>query len=212
MTTVQSETASEVLEERLLDTRPLHSVSDGSANIESIAEYLRKSYGVRHEAATALQSQAAALAEARRDSGRLHDYANMRDWQVVALAKFAKWAISESAFAGCDLGGAEVQEKAQEIGLIVSTVYDPIKHGSSDVADAGMDWYEFTSLLSDNPETAEPFKPARADAAESKLKVAEEALRRIASSLDIESYPRPCLERTLGDIASEALATIGAKP
>ena len=51
----------------LLDTRPLHSVSDGKASLESIAEYLRKSYEVRHKAATALQAQADALAEARRE-------------------------------------------------------------------------------------------------------------------------------------------------
>lgn len=102
-----------------------------------------------YEAATALQSQAAALAEAKRGSDTL-----VETIEIIQKSYAEREAIWN-----------QMQER-------------------------------FSAIL------------ARADSAEAKINVAEEALRRIASSLDIESYPRPCLERTLGDIAREALATV----
>lgn len=90
--------------------------------------------------------------EAERDGlldklGRQHDYANMRDWQVAQLAPFAKWVIEESAFFGCDLNGGDVQEKAAAAGLITATTYDPEKHGPTDMAEPGDEWFVFTSTL-----------------------------------------------------------------
>lgn len=67
------------------------------------------------------------------------------------LADFARWVIRESAFSGCDLHGDEVQEQALARMMIVRTLYDPDRHGSSDVADAGDEWFEFASVLEQNP-------------------------------------------------------------
>lgn len=104
--------------------------------------------------ATAIESLSRQLEEARealtverKKRGQQHDYANMRDVQVVQLAGFAKWAIREGAFSGCDLYGGDVQDEAEKAGLIVRTVYDPAIHGPSDVAEPGMEWFVFSSLL-----------------------------------------------------------------
>lgn len=61
------------------------------------------------------------------------------------LSEFTKWAIENSAFEGCDLNGADVQDKAVACGILEKTKYDPKKHGSSiDCCEPGDDWYVFT--------------------------------------------------------------------
>jgi hypothetical protein len=60
------------------------------------------------------------------------------------LAKFARWAIENSAFEGCDLDGHDVQMKATELGILSETKFDPKKHGSSAIAEPGDRWYVFT--------------------------------------------------------------------
>jgi hypothetical protein len=55
-----------------------------------------------------------------------------------ALADFARWVITESAY---------VQDKAVEAGLLVATKYDPEQHGPSDIAEPGDDWFVFSPAL-----------------------------------------------------------------
>lgn len=60
------------------------------------------------------------------------------------LAEFARWAIENGPFDGCDLDGGSVQEKAEACGILVKTVYDPDKHGGNSVAKQGDDWFLFS--------------------------------------------------------------------
>lgn len=71
------------------------------------------------------------------------------DKMVEALQEFAKWAIREGAFQAADLDGLSIQEKAQELGLIEPTIYDPAKHGPSDCAEPGGEWFIFTAALAE---------------------------------------------------------------
>jgi hypothetical protein len=64
-----------------------------------------------------------------------------------ALADFARWVITESAFSGCDIFGGDVQDKAVDAGLLVATKYDPEQHGPSDIAEPGDDWFVFSPAL-----------------------------------------------------------------
>lgn len=50
------------------------------------------------------------------------------DAGLAQLVEFARWVIRESAFAGCDLQGDEVQEKAVALGLLREEAYEPEKH------------------------------------------------------------------------------------
>lgn len=59
-----------------------------------------------------------------------------------AMAKFVDWALSEGSWDGCDLNGGDVQDKAEQLGLLVRTKYDPEVHGNSDCAEPGDDWFE----------------------------------------------------------------------
>jgi hypothetical protein len=73
-----------------------------------------------------------------------------------AMAQFVRWAMQEGPWDGCDLDGASIQDKAEELGLIVKTKYDPEKHGPA--ADwmfaPGDDWYTLA------PEIAALIPPA----------------------------------------------------
>lgn len=40
------------------------------------------------------------------------------DEQLRALKAFARWAIQNTAWAGCDLDGGEVQDEALKLGII----------------------------------------------------------------------------------------------
>jgi len=64
-----------------------------------------------------------------------------------AMVEFIRWAIQESAFAGCDLDGGSVQAKAEALGLIKSTRFDPAIHGEHPDAVYGDPWYVFCDEL-----------------------------------------------------------------
>lgn len=64
-----------------------------------------------------------------------------------AAVAFVKWALQEGSWQGADLDGGSVQDKAESLGLIVKTQYDPEKHGPHDYAEPGYDWYVFSDLL-----------------------------------------------------------------
>jgi len=67
--------------------------------------------------------------------------------EVIALQVFARWAIREGAFQAADLDGLSIQEKAHELGLIEATTYDPERHGPSDFAERGDEWFTFAPFL-----------------------------------------------------------------
>lgn len=69
-----------------------------------------------------------------------------------ALIKFFKWAMQEGPWEGGDLDGGSIQDKAESLGLIVKTKFDPAKHGDpyNDHGE-GDDWYEFASSLATQP-------------------------------------------------------------
>lgn len=65
-----------------------------------------------------------------------------------AAAKFVRWAMREGAWDGSGLDGGEIQDKAEELGLIVRVPYDPEKHGESEFdVEAGDDWFVFAGPL-----------------------------------------------------------------
>jgi hypothetical protein len=73
-----------------------------------------------------------------------------------AVRRFARWCIQESAFEGGDLDGAQVQEKALELGLLKEVAFDPEKHdptGSRETlwVDAGDPWFVFSDALALRP-------------------------------------------------------------
>jgi hypothetical protein len=59
------------------------------------------------------------------------------------LKEFVEWAVKNSAFSGCDLNGAEVQEKAVACGILVEVAYDPKRHGGNYGCDCAT-WYVFS--------------------------------------------------------------------
>lgn len=61
---------------------------------------------------------------------------------VPSLARFLAWAMKEGPFDGCDLAGDSVQDKAEELGLIIKVAYDPARHGNRIEAWEGCDWFE----------------------------------------------------------------------
>jgi hypothetical protein len=83
----------------------------------------------------------------------------MTDEQTAAMAKFIAWALLEGPFDGCYLGGADIQEQAAALGLIVATTYDPKKHGPNDYdIKAGADWYVYAPWLTRAINRAEQVK------------------------------------------------------
>jgi hypothetical protein len=83
----------------------------------------------------------------------------MTDEQTAAMAKFIAWALLEGPFDGCDLGGADIQEQAAALGLIVATTYDPKTHGPNDYdIKAGDYWYEYAPWLTQAIRLAEQSK------------------------------------------------------
>lgn len=62
-------------------------------------------------------------------------------WQQAAMAQFIMWCMNEGPWDGCDLHGGDVQDKAEELGLIVKTKFDPKIHGERIEAKEGGDWF-----------------------------------------------------------------------
>lgn len=65
------------------------------------------------------------------------------------IREFAKWVIRTSCMEGYDLDGSDVQEKAQELGLIEEELYDPVKHPNVEDVEEGDGVFVFTALLRD---------------------------------------------------------------
>ncbi len=71
------------------------------------------------------------------------------------LAEFFTWAMREGPWDGGDLDGGSVQDKAESLGLIVKTQYDPEKHGMQCDFEKGDDYFEFApDLLAAQPPAA----------------------------------------------------------
>lgn len=79
-----------------------------------------------------------------------HDDSNLRGLAepnhqphaVSQAAAFVAWAMREGSWDGGDLDGGALQDKAEELGLIIKTAYDPDIHGPSDYgAEPGDDWF-----------------------------------------------------------------------
>lgn len=64
-----------------------------------------------------------------------------------ACIEFARWALTEGSFQGCNLDGGEIQDKALELGLIRETKFDPAKHGEHSDFEKGDSYYEFAGPL-----------------------------------------------------------------
>ncbi len=59
-----------------------------------------------------------------------------------AMAAFVKWVMQVGPWEGCDLDGALVQDKAEQLGLLSKTKYDPEVHGEAEFDIApGEDWF-----------------------------------------------------------------------
>jgi hypothetical protein len=94
------------------------------------------------------------------DIGGCKTQADLNDWigtsdapaqavPVPALVEFFKWAMREGPWEGGDLDGGGIQDKAESLGLIVKTKFDPEKHSTAygDFPD-GDDYYEFAPGVS----------------------------------------------------------------
>lgn len=64
----------------------------------------------------------------------------------AAAKEFVRWALRIS-FEGCDADGASIQEKAESLGLIKHTRYDPAIHGPHDDLVYGDPYYVFHDQL-----------------------------------------------------------------
>ncbi len=68
-----------------------------------------------------------------------------------ALLDFFTWAMNEGPFDGCSLDGCDVQDKAENLGLIVSEKYDPTIHGEHSDREEGDDIYVFAPKIMCDP-------------------------------------------------------------
>lgn len=61
------------------------------------------------------------------------------------IHKFAK-ILLEFAFDGSDASGGDIQDLAQECGLIIETKYDPEKHGTAglEYCEPGDAWFVYS--------------------------------------------------------------------
>jgi len=76
------------------------------------------------------------------DKIALPSISNHQPHAVSQAAAFVAWAMREGSWDGGDLDGGALQDKAEELGLIIKTAYDPDIHGPSDYgAEPGDDWF-----------------------------------------------------------------------
>ncbi len=60
----------------------------------------------------------------------------------AALLEFFRWSMASGPWGGNDLDGADVQNQAERLGLIVKVPYDPAKHGEAICEiNPGDDWF-----------------------------------------------------------------------
>ena len=91
----------------------------------------------------------------------IEDGDEMTDANIV---EFAKWVIREGCWENFMLEWDEIQDKAERLGLIVKTKYDPKIHGPSEHdVQPGEDWYVFA------PRLAMPFGGVNEQAGQSAL-------------------------------------------
>lgn len=69
------------------------------------------------------------------------------------LAEFARWVIETHCWEGYSLDGGSVQDKAEKLGLIIATTYDPEKHGTTDLCEPGDPWFELAPFIADKRES-----------------------------------------------------------
>lgn len=60
---------------------------------------------------------------------------------VNPAAQFVMWCLMEGCWQGDDVDGGAAQDKAEALGLIVQTQYDPAKHGENPYCEPGDTWY-----------------------------------------------------------------------
>lgn len=74
--------------------------------------------------------------------------------QLAALIKFARWAISESAFKGSDLDGGDIQGQAVALGLLKEVLATEPCGEECDCAEFGfpLTCYRFTDFMTAPPE------------------------------------------------------------
>ncbi len=75
--------------------------------------------------------------------------------EIERLAEFARWVIREGLFDSPGLDCLDIQYHALRLGLIEQTTYDPNKHGPSDYADEGDEWFVFSPALSQSEGTGQ---------------------------------------------------------
>ena len=63
----------------------------------------------------------------------------------MKLAEFARWAVENGPFEGCELDSFEVLDKALACGILIKTEYDPEKHGGNSAdAERGDEWFIYS--------------------------------------------------------------------
>lgn len=92
-----------------------------------------------------------ARADAALIAGMSQEIEQMRaqvEW-AARCAKFVIWAMNEGPWQGTDLPGDVIQDKAQEIGLISETKFDPEKHKAPDWVspEAGESWFTIDQAI-----------------------------------------------------------------
>lgn len=94
-------------------------------------------------------SQDSMIASLMEENHRLRTETADQRKQLVSAASFVRWALHEGPFDGCDLDGASVQDKAEELGLIIKVPYDPKRHGENPwCPEVGDDWFELSPGIS----------------------------------------------------------------
>jgi hypothetical protein len=71
----------------------------------------------------------------------------MKGKELANLIEFTRRIIEAVGFDFQRLDGGEIQDIAEQLGLIVKTKYDPAIHGPSDCCEPGDDWYVFVPFL-----------------------------------------------------------------
>jgi hypothetical protein len=106
------------------------------------------------------------------------------------LVEFLKWAMNYGPWIGSDLDGADVQEKALALGLIVETKYDPEIHGTtsenSEYVEPGDQWFVLADSLKAAPCSPDTDKPQRVRDIETLLSQIDELVEATGDDLDIE--------------------------
>ena len=92
---------------------------------------------------------------------------NHQPHAVSQAAAFVAWAMREGPWEGGDLDGGALQDKAEELGLIIKTTYNPDIHGSCDYgSEPGDDWFVLHPDIEAAARLPAPPSPAKTGGAE----------------------------------------------